>query len=135
MIQDVGCEMPIDLILDEYTFPVRAVFKYSSSCPYEVQVTFMLGGQEVASWRFARSLLVQGIARFSGAGNVHVWPDSENGESVVYLGLHGTLVGVLFRVRMSDLIIWNSRTQSLVPLGAEHLYVDVDAGLAELFSE
>ncbi|MBH1939091.1 SsgA family sporulation/cell division regulator [Streptomyces sp. AV19] len=131
----VTCEMEMELFFGEDVIPVAATFEYHSSTPYEITVVLSHGQQIIAVWNFARNLLMQGVSHPSGIGDVRVWPDSENGKSVLYLGLHGAQFSTLLRARLSDIIVWNTRTQQLVPLGYEHLHADIAEELAALLSE
>jgi hypothetical protein len=115
--------------------PDRAVhtdLSYATSDPYAVRVAFHTGSGEVVEWTFARSLLVDGITRPVGEGDVHVWPAAGTRQPMVWLSLSSPSGEAMFEASLPQVVKFLSETNRLVPTGCESDYVDVDAELAAL---
>ena len=81
-------ELELKLILSpERSIPVPARLSYRSDDPYAVHVAFHIGSDHPVHWTFARELLVEGVFRPCGHGDVRVWPTKVDGRSVVLMAL------------------------------------------------
>lgn len=87
-----------------------------------------LEGVEVC-WTFARELLVSGLEGAVGCGDVRVRPYGYDRTVLEFHAPEGTAV---VHVRSGDVRSFLSRSTDLVPVGLEHLQVDLDHDLAEL---
>ena len=77
-------ELELKLILSpERSIPVPARLSYRSDDPYAVHVAFHIGSDHPVNWTFARELLVEGVFRPCGHGDVRVWPTKVDRRSVV----------------------------------------------------
>lgn len=116
------------------TVPVAGRFSYRSDRPYEVEVTFISRGRTVATWLFARELLLGGRHAETGEGDVRVWPSDEGGQRRVHIELLTDDSVCELSVRASELSAWLAQTVAIVPPGQEDRYLDMDAHLARLFA-
>ncbi|WP_371600314.1 SsgA family sporulation/cell division regulator [Streptomyces sp. NBC_00564] len=111
---------------------IPATLHYDRSDPFAVRMTFpapaTLEGVEVC-WTFARELLVSGLEGAVGFGDVRVRPYGYDRTVLEFHAPEGTAV---VHVRSGDVRSFLSRSTDLVPMGLEHLQVDLDHDLAEL---
>ncbi|MGW7051446.1 SsgA family sporulation/cell division regulator [Streptomyces sp. NPDC054887] len=114
---------------------VAATLRYNRSDPFAVRVGFppsaTLEGIEV-SWAFARELLEAGIESRAGLGDVRVRPYGYGRTVFEFHAAEGT---AMVHIRTADLRRFLKRTHALVPVGGEHLHLDVDHDLAELLRD
>ncbi|MFE7132451.1 SsgA family sporulation/cell division regulator [Streptomyces sp. NPDC057638] len=114
---------------------VPATLRYDREDPFAVTIDFpapaTLEGADV-SWAFGRELLVAGIERPSGAGDVRVRP---YGYDRTVLEFHAPEGVAVVHVRTSELRRFLKRAQGVVPRGREHLFLDLDEDLAELLRD
>jgi hypothetical protein len=96
-----------------------------------VRLTFHLPGDAPVTWAFGRELLIDGVGRPCGDGDVHIAPaDPEAfGEVLIRLQVGGD--HALFRSGAAPLVAFLDRTDKLVPLGQERSLADFDAHLDE----
>ncbi|MFF8770017.1 SsgA family sporulation/cell division regulator [Kitasatospora sp. NPDC015120] len=112
----------------ELTFRIVVDLDYDPADPYAVRFTFHLPGDEPVTWVFARELLLDGLARPSGEGDVHIHPvGGELGE--VCLVLCSPEGDAVLRGAAPPLIAFLARTDRLVPIGEEAAAGDLDAQL------
>ncbi|MGG2462875.1 SsgA family sporulation/cell division regulator [Streptomyces sp. RGM 3693] len=127
-------EMQLLLGPDE-TLPVAGRFGYRSDRPYEVEVAFLSRGETVATWLFARDLLLGGLCGEVGQGDVRVWPACRAGASRrVHIELATDDNVCELTVRATELTAWLEQTAAIVPPGHEDRYLDMDAHLARLLA-
>ncbi|MFI5524832.1 SsgA family sporulation/cell division regulator [Streptomyces platensis] len=127
-------EMRLLLGPDE-AVPVAGRFSYRSDRPYEVEVAFISRGQTVATWLFARELLLAGLHDEAGEGDVRVWSFRRPGEPRrVHIELSTDDSVCELSVRATELTAWLEQTAAIVPPGHEGGYLDMDAHLARLFA-
>lgn len=111
---------------------VPATLRYDSRDPFAVSMAFpppaTLEGTEVA-WAFGRELLAQGMEESAGVGDVRIRP---YGYDRTVLEFHAPEGTAMVHIRTSDLRRFLKRSLELVPVGREHLHLDLDADLAEL---
>jgi len=111
---------------------IPATLQYDRSDPFAVRMTFpapaTLEGVEVC-WTFARELLASGLEESVGCGDVRVRPYGYDRTVLEFHAPEGTAV---VHVRSGEVRRFLQRTTELVPVGLEHLQVDLDHDLAEL---
>ncbi|MBA4865116.1 SsgA family sporulation/cell division regulator [Streptomyces sp. PSKA54] len=111
---------------------IPATLHYDRRDPFAVRITFpapaTLEGVEVC-WTFARELLSTGTESPVGEGDVKLRP---YGYDRTVLEFHAREGIAVVHVRTGELRRFLARTVALVPLGKEHLHLDLDHGLAEL---
>ncbi|MFE0099879.1 SsgA family sporulation/cell division regulator [Streptomyces sp. NPDC059009] len=114
---------------------IPATLHYAQSDPYAVRMSFpapaTLEGIEVY-WTFARELLVHGVEQPVGDGDVRVRPYGFDRTVVEFHAPEGTAI---VHIRTGDLRRFLHRTLALVPVGQEHLHVDLDGHLADLMRD
>ncbi|MDI9885640.1 SsgA family sporulation/cell division regulator [Streptomyces sp. HNM0645] len=114
---------------------VPATLRYDPRDPFAVSMSFpapaTLEGTDV-SWAFSRDLLVQGLDEPAGLGDVRVRP---YGYDRTVLEFHAPEGTAMMHIRTSELRRFLKRAQGLVPVGREHLHLDLDADLAELMRD
>ncbi|TDC19107.1 SsgA family sporulation/cell division regulator [Streptomyces sp. 8K308] len=126
-------ELDLQLVLSpERSVPVPARLVYRSDDPYAVHITFHLGSDVPVHWTFARDLLVEGVFRPSGEGDVRVWPAKLGGRNVICLSLSSPDGEALLHVPAVPLSAWLERTLRVVPPGTEGDAGDVEDELRGL---
>jgi hypothetical protein len=130
----VDTEVELRLVVPEAgTVPLRVALRYGIDDPFAVTAAFQGDGLTI-EWVFARELLIGGLERPCGEGDVHVWPSWGSGRDLVLLSLSSPDGQAVLEADAADLRAFLDRTLDVVPVGHESVYVDVDAELATLFS-
>ncbi|MDQ0961482.1 hypothetical protein QFZ66_005360 [Streptomyces sp. B4I13] len=128
-------ELELRLILSpERAVPVPARLGYRSDDPFAVHVTFHINSAQPVGWTFARELLVEGVFRACGYGDVRVWPTKSQGRGVVLMALSSPDGDALLEAPAAQVSAWLERTLRVVPPGAEGDRLGIDDGLAELLA-
>ncbi|KWT63014.1 sporulation protein SsgA [Streptomyces albus subsp. albus] len=128
-------ELELGLVLSpERSIPVPARLTYRTDDPYAVHVTFHIGSDAPVNWTFARELLVEGVFRPCGNGDVRVWPTKVDGRSVVCMALSSPDGDALLEAPAAAVSAWLERTLRVVPPGSEHEHLGLDKGLSALFA-
>lgn len=128
-------ELELRLVLSpETSIPVPALLGYHSDDPYAVHITFHIDSGTPVHWTFARDLLVEGVFRPSGNGDVRVWPSKTEGRSVVLMALSSPDGDALLEAPTPQVSAWLERTLRAVPPGSEGGRLGLDDGLAELLA-
>ncbi|MEU5278909.1 SsgA family sporulation/cell division regulator [Streptomyces asoensis] len=128
-------ELELNLILSpERSVPVPARLGYRSDDPFAVHVAFHINSEHPVDWTFARELLVEGVFRPCGHGDVRVWPTKVEGRSVVLMALSSPDGDALLEAPAAQLSAWLERTLRVVPPGTEAGRLGIDDGLAELLA-
>ncbi|MFJ7157916.1 SsgA family sporulation/cell division regulator [Streptomyces sp. NPDC101118] len=108
---------------------------YDRSDPFAVRMAFpapaTLEGIEV-SWTFARELLEAGVERATGLGDVRVRPYDADRTVVEFHAPEGIAIVL---IGTDELRRFLDRAAAVVPLGLEHLYLNMDRSLAELLRD
>ncbi|MFD8915760.1 SsgA family sporulation/cell division regulator [Streptomyces sp. NPDC059575] len=115
------------------TIPVT--LHYDRQDPFAVRMTFpapaTLAGVEIC-WTFSRELLSAGLTGAEGQGDVRVRP---YGYDRTVLEFHAPEGMAVVHLRSGDVRRFLAATAELVPVGLEHLQLDLDDGLAELMRD
>jgi hypothetical protein len=119
------------LVSEELSFRIPVELYYETCDPYAIRLTFHLPGDAPVTWAFGRELLIDGVGRPCGDGDVRVSPAEPEtlGEVLIRLQVGGDQA--LFRSSTAPLIAFLDRTDKLVPLGQEGALADFDAHLDE----
>ncbi|MET8975504.1 SsgA family sporulation/cell division regulator [Streptomyces sp. NPDC004539] len=114
---------------------IPATLHYDRTDPFAVRMTFpapaTLEGVEVC-WTFARDLLAAGLVDAEGDGDVRVRPYGFDRTVLEFHAPEGTAV---VHVHSADVRRFLASTSELVPVGLEHLQLDLDHDLAELMRD
>jgi hypothetical protein len=128
-------ELELTLVLSpERSIPVPARLTYRTDDPYAVHITFHVGSEHPVNWTFARELLVEGVFRPCGHGDVRIWPTTLDGHCVVLMALSSPDGDALLEVPAVAVSAWLERTLRVVPPGAESEQLGLDDELAELLA-
>ena len=119
------------LVSEELSFRIAVELLYETSYPYAVRLTFHLPGDAPVTWAFGRELLIDGVGRPCGEGDVRVSPVEPDSLAEVLIRLQVGCDQALFRSSTAPLIAFLDRTDKLVPLGQEGSLADFDAHLDE----
>ncbi|MFJ3770168.1 SsgA family sporulation/cell division regulator [Streptomyces sp. NPDC090075] len=129
-------ELELRLILSpERSIPVPARLSYRSDDPYAVHVSFHVNSECPVHWTFARDLLVEGVFRPSGQGDVRVWPTKSEGRSVVLMALSSPDGDALLEAPIPQVSAWLERTLRVVPPGTEGGQLGIDDALDQLLAQ
>jgi len=105
---------------DASVIPVSTEFSFRANDPYTVRAVFT-GAQSVSAWLLGRELLADGLDASSdepaGNGDVQVWRDED--PDYVLISLSGVEGNALLAAPTEPLQRFISRTEALVPIGAE----------------
>ncbi|GAA1140651.1 hypothetical protein F4556_003466 [Kitasatospora gansuensis] len=121
------------VVSQELSFRLVVDLDYDPVDPFAVRCTFHLPGDEPVTWVFARELLLDGISRPTGEGDVHIHPVGEE-LSEVCIVLHSPDGDALLSASAPPLIAFLARTDRLVPMGQELTGRELDEQLADILS-
>ncbi|MFI8235741.1 SsgA family sporulation/cell division regulator [Streptomyces sp. NPDC085866] len=128
-------ELELRLILSpERSIPVPARLSYRPDDPYAIHITFHINSEHPVSWTFARELLVEGVFRPCGHGDVRVWPTKVDGRSVVLMALSSPDGDALLEAPSAQVSAWLERTLRVVPPGTEGGQLGIDDALDQLLA-
>ncbi|MFE7388789.1 SsgA family sporulation/cell division regulator [Streptomyces sp. NPDC057582] len=128
-------ELELELVLSpERSIPVPARLTYRTEDPYAVHITFHIGSDFPVYWTFARDLLVEGVFRPCGHGDVRIWPARIERRNVLRMALSSPDGDALLEAPSSTVAAWVERTLRLVPPGTETERLGIDAALADLLA-
>ncbi|GGK48557.1 SsgA family sporulation/cell division regulator [Streptomyces flaveus] len=127
-------ELDMELVLSpERSIPVPARLSYRSDDPYAVHFTFHVGSELSVNWTFARELLVEGILRPCGHGDVRVRPVKAGRRGVILIALSSPGGDALLEASAAEVSDWLELTLRAVPEGSEGERLGIEDGLVELF--
>ncbi|MGW0839552.1 SsgA family sporulation/cell division regulator [Streptomyces sp. NPDC002787] len=119
------------LVSEELSFRIPVELRYDTCDPYAVRLTFHLPGDAPVTWAFGRELLIDGVGRPCGDGDVHIAPADPETFGEVLIRLQVGTDQAMFRVGTAPLVAFLDRTDKLVPLGQERSLADFDMLLDE----
>ncbi|MEU0116105.1 SsgA family sporulation/cell division regulator [Streptomyces bobili] len=128
-------ELELELVLSpERSIPVPARLSYRSDDPFAVHIGFHINSEYPVHWTFARELLVEGVFRPCGHGDVRVWPTKVGGRGVVLMALSSPDGDALLEAPAAQVSAWLERTLRVVPPGTEGEQLGLDEALTELLA-
>lgn len=128
-------ELEMQLVLSpERSIPVPAKLVYRADDPFAVHVTFHVGSDAPVNWTFARELIVEGVFRPCGHGDVRIWPTKVDGRSIICVALTSPDGNALLEAPAAQVSAWLERTLRAVPPGSEGDRLGLDEGLSALLS-
>ncbi|KOU39777.1 SsgA family sporulation/cell division regulator [Streptomyces sp. NPDC054949] len=132
MRESVQAEVMMNfLVSEELSFRIPVELRYDAHDPYAVRLTFHLPGDAPVTWAFGRELLLDGINKSCGEGDVHIAPTDPEELSDVHIRLQVGGDRALFRAGAAPLVAFLDRTDRLVPLGQERTLSDFEGNLDE----
>ncbi|MBT2477968.1 SsgA family sporulation/cell division regulator [Streptomyces sp. ISL-94] len=117
------------LVSEELSFRIPVELRYDARDPYAVRLTFHLPGDAPVTWTFGRELLLDGINKPCGDGDVRIAPTEPEELSDVHIRLQVGGDRALFRAGAAPLVAFLDRTDRLVPLGQERNLGDFEGNL------
>ncbi|PBC83740.1 Streptomyces sporulation and cell division protein, SsgA [Streptomyces sp. KS_16] len=136
MTDTVQAEVIMSFVVsEELAFRIPVELDFASADPYAVRLTFDLPGDAPVTWAFGRELLLDGLSRPSGEGDVRIEPASPAHLSDVFISLQVGAERALFRVSAAPLVAFLDRTDRLVPLGKEEVCDTLEAVLDRILTE
>jgi Streptomyces sporulation and cell division protein, SsgA len=122
------------LASDELSFRIPVGLDYDADDPYAVRLTFNIPGEAPVSWVFSRELLIDGISRPAGEGDVRIRPvPAEHlGDLQIHLQVGGEQA--FFRASAPPLVAFLDRTDRIVPIGQESAFEDIEAELTKILT-
>ncbi|MFE4594002.1 SsgA family sporulation/cell division regulator [Streptomyces laurentii] len=128
-------ELEMKLVVSpECSVPVPARLAYRTDDPYAIHIAFHTGSEYPVHWTFARELLVEGVFRPCGHGDVRIWPTKVDGRSVILMALSSPDGDALLEAPSAQVSTWLERTLRAVPPGTETDRLGIDDGLAALLA-
>ncbi|GGX87371.1 SsgA family sporulation/cell division regulator [Streptomyces anandii] len=128
-------ELELRLVLSpERAIPVPARLEYRTDDPYAVHITFHVDCDRPVHWTFARELLVEGVFRPCGQGDVRVWPSRSGERGVVLMALASPTGEALLEAPAAPVSAWLERTLRVVPPGSEGGRLGIDDALDGLLA-
>ncbi|MEU9359925.1 SsgA family sporulation/cell division regulator [Streptomyces sp. NPDC048301] len=128
-------ELEVKLVLSpERSVPVPARLSYFTDDPYAVHVTFHIGSETPVHWTFARELLVEGVFRPCGHGDVRIWPAKVDDRGVICVALTSPDGNALLELPSVAVSAWTERTLRIVPPGTESTLIGLEDALAQLLT-
>ncbi|MEU4797126.1 SsgA family sporulation/cell division regulator [Streptomyces sp. NPDC023327] len=119
------------LVSEELSFRIPVELRYETEDPYAVRLTFHLPGDAPVTWAFGRELLIDGVVRPCGVGDVRIEPTDLETLDEALIRLQVGEDQALFRVGIPPLLAFLDRTDKLVPIGQERALADFEAHLDE----
>ncbi|MFC5801569.1 SsgA family sporulation/cell division regulator [Streptomyces formicae] len=128
-------ELELKLVLSpERSIPVPARLTYRTDDPFAVHFTFHIGSEHPVHWTFARELLIEGVFRPCGHGDVRIWPTKVDRRSVILIALSSPDGDALLEAPAAQVSAWLERTLRAAPPGSEQEQLGIDDALAELLA-
>jgi len=129
-------ELELRLILSpERSVCVPALLSYRSDDPFAVHIAFHINSEHPVHWTFSRELLVEGVFRPCGHGDVRVWPTKAEGRSAVLMALSSPDGDALLEAPAAQVSAWLERTLRVVPPGTEGGQLGIDDALDQLLAQ
>ncbi|MCX5211687.1 SsgA family sporulation/cell division regulator [Kitasatospora sp. NBC_00240] len=120
------------VVSNELSLRIVVDLEYDPGDPYAVRFTFHLPGDAPVTWVFARELLLDGISRPTGEGDVHIHPIGGEELTDVCIVLHSPEGDALLRASAPPLVAFLTRADRLVPMGQELTGGELEAELADI---
>jgi hypothetical protein len=131
----VVCRMLVRLVVAEgVDRPVMLDLSYDRADPYAVSLTFHMCTDATVRWVVGRDLLLDGLEKLVGVGDIQVWPSPRPWAGRVHIALcpcpkQGAVV-VTASARALEAFL--RRTLAMVPAGTEGRHLDMDAAVQHI---
>src|SRR5919107_6211523 len=105
------------LVSEELSFRIPVELRYETCDPYAIRLTFHLPGDAPVTWAFGRELLIDGVGRPCGDGDVRVAPAEPEslGEVLIRLQVGGDQA--VFRSSTAPPVAFLERNRKMGPVG------------------
>jgi Streptomyces sporulation and cell division protein, SsgA len=109
--------------------PVTARWTYRADEPFALTIAFATERGRWVEWIFARDLLITGLNRASGEGDLSIEP---TGNHTLLLHIHSPSGSATIELDRDDTEEFLAHTLELIPAGTESTHFDIDRLLADL---
>ncbi|MFJ3224559.1 SsgA family sporulation/cell division regulator [Streptomyces sp. NPDC086783] len=140
--ETVTCRCEAEVLLDgPISLPVTLAFRYVADEPYSVRMAVHTDSAPPVEWVFARNLLMEGLRRPAGLGDVQVWPvprrahQLEAGGGAVHIRISSPDGTTVLSMPARPLRGFVERSLEEVPSGAETDRLHVDESLSAWVAE
>ncbi|MDQ0911012.1 hypothetical protein QFZ32_006471 [Streptomyces canus] len=133
--ETVTCRTLVRLVQGHEYPQATTDLRYDSAEPFSVGLEFNVGTDRSVEWTFGRELLVSGLRRLSGLGDVQIWPARIRGAELVFISLHSGDSTDLVAAPAIVIKAFLERTLAVVPLGEETRYLDIQSATAQLLND
>ncbi|QKW23859.1 SsgA family sporulation/cell division regulator [Kitasatospora sp. NA04385] len=123
------------VVTPELHVPVAARLRYRADEPYTVHLDNHVDLPDPVTWALSRDVLLAGLTRPAGLGDMSVTPGDGPDHGHVLLSLHGEEASALLRIPARALRDFLRRTECVVPVGLERDHVDLDAVVRRLLDD
>jgi hypothetical protein len=128
-------ELKLNLVLSpERGIAVPTRLAYRTDDPLAVHILFHVDSDTPVHWTFGRELLMEGMVRPCGPGDVRIWPRKSADRGLICMALSSPDGDALLEAPYGPVTAWLERTKRAVPPGTEHKRLGLDDGLRALFS-
>ncbi|RAJ40086.1 sporulation and cell division protein SsgA [Kitasatospora sp. SolWspMP-SS2h] len=115
--------------------PVVARLRYGADEPYTVHLDSHVDLPDPVIWSLSRDVLLAGLTRPAGFGDMSVAPGHGPDRGHLLLALRGEEADALLRLPARTLRDFLRRTECVVPVGCEQEHVDLDGLVERLLRE
>ena len=130
----VTAELSLRMVVDsDRTVVVPCSLEYRSEEPYAIRATFRTGITDI-EWMFARDLLLEGLQRPSGEGDVVMWPERHQ-VALLLIALNSPSGQAVLECESAHVEHFLRRTFEMVPLGMESASMDIDGAIAAILRD
>lgn len=131
----VTAELSLRMVVDaDRTVEVPCTMEYRADEPYAVYATFHTGVADIG-WVFARDLLVEGMQRPSGDGDIVISPEWHGRVPQVVLALNSPSGLAVMECDRSHIEVFLRHTYGIVAVGEESASLDVDGCIEAILRE
>jgi hypothetical protein len=131
----VTAELSLRMVVDsDRTVAVPCSLEYRAEEPYAIRATFRTGVTDI-EWMFARDLLLEGLQRPSGEGDVVMWPEHHDDTPLLLLALNSPSGQAVLECESPHVEHFLRRTFEIVPLGHESAAIDIDGTIAAILRD
>jgi hypothetical protein len=131
----VTAELSLRMVVDsDRTVEVPCSLEYRAEEPYAVRATFRTGVADI-EWMFARDLMLEGLQRPSGEGDIVIWPENHGRIPLILLALNSPSGQAVLECDRAHIELFLRRTFDIVPVGEESTTIDLDGCIQALLSE
>ncbi|MGA5065587.1 SsgA family sporulation/cell division regulator [Streptomyces exfoliatus] len=111
---------------------IQVFMRYGIGDPYAVHLDIHTSPGGPVTWFFARDLLLAGLHRRSGLGDVVVDPGTGHSAGHLSISLTGVDATAALRVSAAAIRRFLQQTEHVVPAGTEGEHLDIDAFINQL---
>ena len=131
----VTAELLLRMVVDsDRTVEVPCALEYRAEEPYAIRATFRTGATDI-EWMFARDLLLEGLQRPSGEGDVVIWPENHGRSPLILLALNSPSGQAVLECDRPHVEAFLRRTFDIVAVGEEPVTVDIDRCIHGILGE